>query len=70
MSVAELKRAVEVLSEEDRLELSDHLRRLAKRNDPSWRAEITRRLDRCRAGGGHSGEELRQTHERLTSQGR
>jgi hypothetical protein len=46
------------------------LRTLAKRNDPSWRAEIARRLDRCRAGGGHSAGELRQTHERLTTQGR
>jgi len=70
MSVAELKQAVEVLSDEDRLELADHLRALARRNDPSWRAEIARRLDRCRAGGGHSAGELRQAHDRLTTQGR
>jgi hypothetical protein len=35
-----------------------------------WRAEIGRRLDRCRRGQGHSAEELRQAHTRLLAEGR
>ncbi len=38
MSVAELKRAVDILSVEDRLELADYLRRTSKENDPQWQA--------------------------------
>ena len=69
MSVADLKQAVESLSDEERLELADHLRSLAKRNDSSWRAEIGRRLDRCLGGHGHSSGELREAHKRLNTQG-
>lgn len=70
MSVAELKRAVAVLSLEERLELAGYLRSLSREGDPVWRAEIGRRLDRCRRGQGHSAEELRQAHTRLLAEGR
>ena len=52
MSVAELKRAVDVLSVEDRLELAAYLRRTSKQNDPQWQAEIGHRLDACLQGKG------------------
>lgn len=69
MSLAELKRAVEVLSAEERLELAEHLRSLGKQNDPTWREEIGRRLDRSLSGEAHSQDELREAHERLNTRG-
>lgn len=70
MSVAELKQAVEALSTEERLELAEYLHALAKQEDPSWRAEVGRRLDRCLSGQGHSRDELLQAHDRLSAEGR
>jgi hypothetical protein len=45
MSVAELKRAVDGLSPDERLELADYLRRRAKQDDPQWEAELGKRLE-------------------------
>jgi hypothetical protein len=70
MSVAELKRAVDGLSPDERLELADYLRRRAKQDDPQWEAELGKRLDRCLEGKGHSAEELFALHERLSSENR
>ena len=70
MSVAELKRAVDILSLEDRLELADYLRRISKENDPQWQMEIGRRLDACLQGKGHPAEELLALHDRLSTEGR
>jgi hypothetical protein len=47
MSVAELKRAVDGLSPDERLELADYLRRRAKQDDPQREAELGKPLDRC-----------------------
>ena len=68
MSVAELKDAVDRLSEDDRLELAAYLRRRAKQDDPQWQAEMGRRLDGCLKGEGHSAEELHQLHDRLSNE--
>ena len=68
MSVAELKRVVDGLSPDERLELADYLRRRSKQDDPQWEAELGKRLDRCLEGKGH--EELLALHERLSSEGR
>ena len=70
MSVAELKRAVDFLSVEDRLELAAYLRRTSKQNDPQWQAEVGRRLDASLQGKGHKVEELQALHDRLPSEGR
>ena len=70
MSVAELKRAVDILSVEDRLELADYLRRSSRENDPQWQAEIGRRLDACLSGAGHEANELLNLHDRLSADGR
>ena len=59
MSVAELKRAVDVLSIEERLELAAYLRRTSKQDDPQWQAEIGSRLDACLQSKGHRADELR-----------
>ena len=58
MSVAELKRAVDDLSVEERLELADYLRRRAKQEDPQWQAELARRLDASLQGKGHTADDL------------
>jgi hypothetical protein len=68
MSVAELKRAVDGLSVDERLELADYLRRRAKQDDPQWEAELAERLDQCLKG--HSTAELLALHERLSAEGR
>jgi hypothetical protein len=70
MSVAELKRAVDELSPDERLELAEYLRWQTRRDDPLWQAELGRRLDRCLAGQGHSAEELQRLHEKLSAEGR
>ena len=70
MSVAELKRVVDDLSPDERLELADYLRSRSKRDDPQWEAELGRRLDRCLKGRGHPAEELFAMHDRLSSEGR
>ncbi len=69
MSVAELKRAVDRLSPDERLELAEYLRRRSKEDNPQWEAELAKRLDRCLEGKGHSAEELLLIHERLASEG-
>ena len=66
MSFAELKRTVDGLSLDERLELAEHLRQSFRVNDPVWQAEIERRLDSCLQGKGHSGEELMALHDRLS----
>ena len=70
MSVAELKRAVDLLSIEDRLELAEYLRRTSKQDDPQWQAEIGRRLDACLQGKGRQTKELLALHDRLSAEGR
>jgi hypothetical protein len=70
MSVAELKRAVDTLSLEERLELADYLRRRSKQDDPQWETELARRLDRCLEGKGHTADEVLALHERLSADGR
>jgi hypothetical protein len=70
MSVSELKRVVDALSPDERLELAEYLRRRSRQDDPQWEAELGRRLDQCLAGKGHPGEELLTLHERLSAEGR
>jgi hypothetical protein len=66
MSFVELKRAVDGLSTDERLELAEHLRQSFRANDPAWQAKIERRLDLCLQGNGHSAEELMILHHRLS----
>jgi putative addiction module component (TIGR02574 family) len=65
VSVVELKRAVDELSIDERLELAEHIRQSFRVNDPSWQVEIGRRLEPCLQGKGHSAEELMALHDRL-----
>jgi putative addiction module component (TIGR02574 family) len=69
MSVGELKRAVDELSANDRLELAEYIRNGLRANDPSWQAELERRLDACLQGKGHGAEELLTLHDRLSAKG-
>jgi len=70
MSVTELKRAVDGLTPDQRLELAEYLRWRTRKDDPQWQAELGRRLDRSLAGQGHSAEELQHLHDKLSSEGR
>jgi hypothetical protein len=70
MSVIELKKAVDTLSLEDRLDLADYLRQRSHQNDLQWESELALRLDRCLAGKGHTADELLALHESLAADGR
>ena len=70
MSVTELKRAVDELTTEERLELAEYLRWQTRKDDPEWQAELGRRLNRSLAGQGHPAEELQVLHDRLSAEGR
>jgi hypothetical protein len=65
MRILELKRAVDKLSVEERLELTQYIRQTIRADDPLWHAEIGRRLDTCLQGGGHGETELLALHRRL-----
>jgi hypothetical protein len=70
MSVAELKRAVDELSPDERLELAEYLRWCSRQDDPEYQSELGRRLDRSLAGQSHSDTELQQLHDKLSAEGR
>jgi len=70
MSVAEIKRAVDELTSDERLELAEYLRWQTRKDDPQWQAELGRRLDHCLSGQGHTPEDLQQLHDKLSAQGR
>ena len=66
----EIKRAVDGLTVDERLELAEYIRQSSRIDDPSWQAEIGGRLDFCLAGKGHSKDELQILHNRLVAQGK
>jgi hypothetical protein len=70
VSVAEVKRAIDEFSEDDRLEVAAHLHRVMRDNDPDWPAELARRLDDCIAGKGYGIEDLQKIHQKLCDEGR
>lgn len=70
MSVAELKQAVDGLTNEERLELAEYLRWRASRDDPAWQAELGRRLDQSLGGNSANASELYSLHDRLDSEGK
>jgi len=69
MSVAELKHAVDELSADQRLELTEYLRWRSRKDDPEWQAELGRRLDSSLSGHSHSAVELQQLHDKLSAEG-
>ena len=69
MSVTELKHAVDELTPEQRLELSEYLRWRTRKDDPDWQTELGRRLDRSLSGHGHSAAELQKLHDKLSAEG-
>jgi hypothetical protein len=70
MSMAEIKHAVDELSQDDQLELAHYLRQRSLQNDPEWAAELARRLDRLKQGKGYSREDLLAIHNRLIAEGK
>ena len=70
MSVAEIKHAVDEMTAEQRLDLSEYLRWQSRKDDPEWQAELGGRLNRSLAGHGHTATDVRQLHDRLTTEGR
>jgi hypothetical protein len=69
VSVAELKHAVDQLTDDERLELAAFIRWRTQRDDPEWQAELAQRLDRCLSGRGRSATEVESMHDRLTREG-
>jgi hypothetical protein len=69
MGIVELKRAVDELPTEERLELAAYIRHTFRADDQSWQEEIARRLNDCLGGKGHDAEELLALHDRLRAGG-
>lgn len=70
VSLADLKKAVDELTPEERIDLAEYARWRARQDDPAWRAELASRLDQAAAGQGHAREELLQMHDKLSSEGK
>jgi hypothetical protein len=65
MRMLDLKREVDKLPVEERLELAEYIRQTFRSDDPLWQAEIGSRLDACLQGKGHGEAELLALHDRL-----
>ncbi len=52
MSIAELKQTADKLSKKERTWLRAYLAAKERASDPAWKAEMSRRLKRMRAGHG------------------
>jgi hypothetical protein len=70
MGLAELKQAADEFPTDERLELAAHIRQSFRVDDPSWQAEMERRLSDCLQGKGHSAAALLALHDRLCASGR
>jgi hypothetical protein len=67
MSVAELKRAVDGLTRDQRLELADYLRHCSKQEDPQWEAELANVWTGVWRAEATRRKKLLSLHERLSS---
>jgi hypothetical protein len=62
MSIAQLKEAADKLTIKESTWLRAYLTAKARATDPTWKAEMARRLKRMRAGHGVTEEEYRRRH--------
>ena len=68
MSLAEIKNEIAALTPPEQEELRRFLVIERMRNDPEWKAEMSRRIDEVRAGTYYTKEDLERIHaERLAS---
>ena len=58
MTIADLKEAAAQLGEAERAELSAHLIMLGRKNDPTWRKELSRRMRAMDSGSKVTAEEF------------
>jgi len=70
VSFTEIKHAIEQLTDDERLELAAFIRWRNQKDDPNWQAELARRIDSCRAGGGKTASDVEILHRRLLRAGR
>jgi hypothetical protein len=70
MSFAELKEKVYGLSEDERLELQALLIHLDCKDDPAYKAEMSRRMAEMDAGKKHTKEDLERVNRELLAKGR
>jgi hypothetical protein len=70
VSVAEIKRAIDQLTDDERLELTAFIRWRTQRDDPEWQAELARRIDHCGAGESKTATDVAIVHERLLREGK
>jgi hypothetical protein len=71
MTVAELKTGIEQSSPEERLYLAAFLKHLGRKDDPAYRAELTRLNAEIDEGEGKkfSLEQVKRLHETLEAEG-
>lgn len=69
MSLAEIKAAIEALTEEERIFLAAYLRRRIDEDSPSRREEIAAIRDEMAGGRRFTLEQLKKRHDELTADG-
>lgn len=69
MSVAEIKAAIDALSDEERIFVSAYLRRRMEEDSAAGRAELTAIRDEMEQGKKFSFEQLKKRHEELSAEG-
>ena len=69
MSVREMMRSADKLEPEDRLVLTAYLKHLARKDDPEYRAELTRLNEEINAGKRFTLEQVERIHKTMRSEG-
>lgn len=69
MSVAELKERAAELTEDERLELQAWLIHLNRKDDPEYKAELSRRFVEMDAGKKVTKQDIKRLHEELIAKG-
>ena len=68
-TVQEVQEALRGMSPQDRNRVKAYLLHLTRADDPTYKAEITRRLERMQAGHGVPQDKVWQLHEDLKRKG-
>jgi hypothetical protein len=69
MTVAEIKHGIEQSSPEERAYLTAFLKHLARKDDPAYRAELTRLNAEIEGGKKFSLDQVKRIHETLEAEG-
>ena len=69
MTIQDLKREIELCSEEDNLSLLAFLKHLARQDDPAYKKLLAERITEMQAGNEISFDQLKRLHKALEAVG-